>query len=509
MMKKTRILSLILALLLTAQVICPVFASEAEATTPLESTDATASETADTTGAPPSNGETTENTLPDETTPAATAPASGVSENNSNFGVDAPRALAGPETLELDAAAVLLLELNSQTMVYAKNIDTRREPASLTKIMTCLLALEHGTLTDEITVSQAALDDLDPAGSSSGLQAGEVFTLEQLLYCLMIESANDAAPVIAEYISGSESSFVDLMNAKAQELGCEDTHFANTHGLHDDAHYTTARDLAKIMMAALEYEKFQEIYSTSLYELPATNLHEERVLVTTNYLIGTSVTADYYDDRVIGGKTGFTTPAGRCVICVAHSGDLKYLCVVLGASNETVDDYVVYGSFVTASKALDFGFDNFTFAEVLSPLAPVAQLPVAKATQSVVVTPGESITTLLPADFDESQLSTRYALLSEAGLEAPLEAGQVVGVVQEYYGSVCVGETDLVTVTAVSRNAFAAAAMQTAAEISASPWRFVIIILGVLLILLALLLLWSSWARRRSRKRRQQQRKRR
>lgn len=107
---------------------------------------------------------------------------------------------------------------------------------------------------------------------------------------------------------------------------------------------------------------------------------------------------------------------------------------------------------MSASEALDFGFDSFTFAEVLSPLAPIAQLPVAHATQSVVVTPAESVTTMLPKDYDKSLLSTRYQLTSEAGLDAPLEAGQAVGVVQEYYGSICVGQTDLVTVTGVERN---------------------------------------------------------
>lgn len=423
-------------------------------------------------------------------------------DNNSNFGVDAPRALDGPDSLDFDAEALLLLELNSQTMVYAKNIDTRREPASLTKVMTCLLALEHGNLTDTVTVSQEALDDLDPSGSSSGLMAGEVFTLEQLLYCLMIESANDAAPVIAEYVAGSEAAFVEMMNQKAAELGCTGTHFANTHGLHDEEHYTTARDLAKIMLAALEYEKFQEIYSSSRYTLAATNLQEERILVTTNYLIDASITSDYYDERVIGGKTGFTTPAGRCVMCVAESGNLRYLCVVLGASSTGIDGSTYYGSFVSASKALDFGFDSFTFAEVLSPLAPIAQLPVAHATQSVVVTPAESVTTMLPKDYDESLLSTRYQLTSEAGLDAPLEAGQAVGVVQEYYGSICVGQTDLVTVTGVERNAFGAVVMQVKDEIAQSPWQFVVLVLAVLLGIFLLLLIWSTWVRRRNRKRR-------
>ena len=463
------------------------------------------------TAADPSETTATEDTTPTESapteseateTPAPTAAPSHV-DMDSNAGVDAPRALGGPDQLDFDAEALLLLELNSETMVYAKNIDTRREPASLTKVMTCLLALEHGPLTDTVTVSEEALHDLDPSGSSSGLMAGETFTLEQLLYCLMIESGNDAAAVIAEHIADSEAAFVEMMNAKAMELGCTGTHFANAHGLHDDEHYTTARDLAKIMMAALEYEKFQEIYSTNRYTLPATNLHEERVLVTTNYLIDASFTADYYDSRVIGGKTGFTTPAGRCVACVAESGKLRYLCIVLGASSTGPDDSIYYGSFISASEALDFGFESFTFVEVLSPLAPIAQLPVAHATQSVVVTPAESISTMLPEDYDESLLNTQYQLTAEAGLDAPLEAGQIVGTVQKYYGSVCVGQTDLVTMTGVERNALGAVVMQVKDEIAQSPWQFVVIILAVLLGIFLLLLVWSAWTRRRNRRRRQ------
>lgn len=513
-MSNAKLLSIVLALALAlGPLTAPVRAAEISAgetgitessgTAPGETgeTAATTEETAETAGNETAPAESTpESSGPEDTTASAGI---GGGAANSNAGIDAPRALAETGDLSLDAEAVLLYELSSETMVYAKNIDERREPASLTKVMTCLLALEYGTLTDEITVSEEALADLDPAGSSSGLMAGEVFTLEQLLFCLMIESANDAAPVIAEYISGSEAAFVDLMNQKAQELGCTGTHFANTHGLHDEQHYTTARDMAKIMLAALEYDKFQEIYSTSRYVLPATNLHEERILVTTNYLIGTTITSDYYDDRVIGGKTGFTTPAGRCVACVAEDNGLEYLCVVLGASTVSTDEYTIYGNFVVASSALDFGFDNFQRAEVLSPLAPIAQLPVAQATESVVVTPAESVTTLLPVDYDASLLTTSYTLLSDSGLTAPLEAGEKVGVVEKYYGSVCVGQTDLVTVTGVERQVVAAAVNEVTEKISASPWRFVIIILAVLLAALLALLLYSAYIRRRNRKRRQ------
>lgn len=480
-MKKFRILSLFLAALILLPLGGPsVLASEAEDT----GTEASAS------------SNTTDSLEP-------TNPRQTFITEDGDFGVDASLALAGPQDLEVDGAAVLLLELNSNTMVYAKNIDERREPASLTKIMTCLLALEHGTLTDQITVSESALTDMDPDGSSANLIAGEVFTLDQLLYCLMIASANDAAPVIAEYVAGTQSAFLEMMNQKAKELGCEDTHFSNTHGLHADDHYTTARDLAKITLAALQYEKFQEIYATTRYELPATNLSEARTLVTTNYLISSIVTSDYYDERVVGGKTGFTTPAGRCVICVAEDAGLRYLCVVLGASNTVTETYTTYGSFVTASKMLDFGFDQFTFVQVLSPLAPIAQLPVQKGTESVVVTPKESITTMLPADYEEDQLTTSYDLLSENGLEAPLEAGETVGVVRKYYGSICVGETDLVTVTAVDRKTLVSVPEKTVQEIKQNPWRGVVIFLAVLFILVLAVTVWSALRRRKHKRRRQ------
>ncbi len=493
-MRNVKFLSFALAVILVLSTLSPVFATSADGT--------------DTTTAP----QIADTTAASSATESATVPATegsavvGGSSADSNSGIDAPRALTDESTLDLDAAAVLLYEMSSGTMVYAKNIDGRREPASLTKVMTCLLALERGTLTDVITVSEKALANMDPDGSSSGLVVGEQLTLEQLLYCLMVESANDAAAVIAEYIAGSDEAFVDLMNQKAKELGCTGTSFANTHGLHADNHYTTARDLAKILMEALTYDKFQEIYATDRYVLPATNLHEERILVTTNFLIGTAITWDYYDERVIGGKTGFTTPAGRCVMVTAEEDGLEYLCVVLGAENVTTDDGTVYGSFVTAGKALDFGFDKFTFAEVLSPLAPVAQLPVADATESVVVTPAQAVTTMLPAEYDEAKLSTRYELSSPEGLTAPLKANETVGVVRKYYGDICVGETDLVTVTAVERRVVASAVSETLDDISNSPWRFVMIVLGILLALLVALFLWSFYVRCRNRRRRRNRR---
>ncbi len=432
-------------------------------------------------------------------------------KTGSNVGLDATGALCGPYDTDFNAAAILLYEMNSGTMVYAKNIDGLRYPASLTKVMTCLLALEMGNLEDSVTVSEGALKGLHPNGSSAKLIAGEIFTLEQLLYCLMIQSANDSAPVIAEHLAGSEEAFVELMNEKAKELGCTGTHFANTHGLHNDNHYTSARDMAKIFTAALEYEKFREIYATTQYELPPTNMNEEvRVLRTTNYLIGTNVTATYYDKRVIGGKTGFTTPAGRCVMFTAANDELRYLCVVMGAENTVTEETTIYGSFIVASDVLDLGFNDYTLAEVLSPLSPVAQVPVKGASESVVLTPSASITTLLPQSYDPSLLTTTYVLNSPEGLTAPLEAGQKVGKAMRYYGSVCIGEVPLITVTAVQKQALTTPAPtpeEIPQEIPESPWKTAVMVFMVLFVFLILLSFYTAWVRYQRKKRRQRRRK--
>ncbi len=484
-MKKT-VLALFLAIFLCLQFMTPAALATGETSSP---------------------NETTETTFP--VTPE-TQPSPQVGTGN-NFGINATGALLTPAQLDFDATAVMLYEINSGTMVYAKNIDEVRYPASITKVMTCLLALEHGNLTDQVTVSEEAMADQDPSGSSAGLIAGEVYSLEQLLYCLMIASGNDAAPVIAEHIAGNESDFIKMMNEKATALGCTSTHFANTHGLHDDNHYTTARDVAKIMLAAMEYDIFLDIYATTKYELPPTNMQEDpRTLLTTNFLIGTSVTAEYYDSRVIGGKTGFTTPAGRCIACTAQKGDLYYLCIVLGASTTVTDEGAsIYGSFVTASKLLDRGFGDYTFATLVSPLSPVAQFPVANATESVVLTPAETISTLLPKGYNEALLETRCTLDSPNGLTAPLEAGQVVGKVELYYDTLCVGSTDLRTMTAIQKQTFASAAVQAVEEITESPWRLVVTVLSILLAFLVLLFFLSAWVRSRRRRRRQRRRVRR
>ena len=398
---------------------------------------------------------------------------------------------------ELDCKGAILMELNSDSTVYEFNADERLYPASLTKIMTCMLALEHGNLSDVITVDGALLDDMDEDASAVGLQAGELLTLEELLYCVMVPSANDACLVVADHIAGSVEDFVNMMNQKAAELGCTGTHFVNPDGMHDDNHYTTPRDMCLITKAALESETFRTICGTSVHELPETNTSPKQMLYTTNYFLSTILTPDYYWEKVSGVKTGFTTPAGRCLVSLVDEGEYRYLSVVMGCQDYYDENgYPTYGSFTESRKLLEYGLDNFTFAAVLSHLSPIAQVPVSSgAVDSVVIAPQEDINALLPLNYDASKIQINYTLDSGESLTAPLTADQVVGTATVTYEGKVVGQTGVRTIAAVDRN-----------KIMAVPTKddpaFLRLVPVILIVIVAVLLLISWLNRRAGRKRR-------
>ncbi len=271
--------------------------------------------------------------------------------------VPAAASPADDEVFSVDARAALLIDLNSDNVLYELNADEELYPASLTKIMTAILAIENGNLDDVITASQTALTGLDPDGTTVWLSAGEQMPLRDLLYCMLLASANDACNVVAEYISGSIEDFVALMNKKAKELGCTGTHFSNTNGLPDDTHTTTARDLAIITKYAIQNPTFWEICTTVQYTVPATNVFDPRVLVTTNSMMSTHKYYYFYDSRVQGVKTGYTAAAGRCLIVTAQEDDMRLLSVVLGAPDTMLYNNVSwYGHYADTAMMLEYGF---------------------------------------------------------------------------------------------------------------------------------------------------------
>ena len=360
------------------------------------------------------------------------------------------------EDFDVRAKAAALIELNSHTIVYGEELDLRLYPASLTKIMTCMLALEYGDLNDTLTVSSTALENLSIYGSTAGLIEGEEITLRELLYCIMVSSANEGCNVLAEYISGSVDAFVSLMNRQAQALGMSGTHYANAHGLHNDDHYTTVRDLATLATWAWQNPQFREFATTTAHTVPPTNKSGERLLHTTNYLTSTDMENRYYYSLAQGIKTGFTTPAGGCLISTASSGDLAFLSIVCGcemlidSNGEDLDM-----RFIETKKLFEYGFDTFGYVQVLSNTAMLGQPQVlyADGRENVVVHAKDNVTVLLPKNYQPENITLSLHYDTSQALEAPLEKGQRVGTVTAMYNDIPLATSDLVTLTAVKREA--------------------------------------------------------
>ena len=336
---------------------------------------------------------------------------------------------------EIAAKAALLIDPDTEEILYARNIHERLYPASLTKIMTCLLVLEaidSGKLTREtvLTASEAAVTSIPPDGSNAGIKVGEELTVESLLYCIMLSSANEGCNILAEGVAGSIDAFVDRMNAKAQAIGCEDTNFVNTNGLPDDYHYTTAWDLYLITKEARTHADFMPIVSTIYFEVPATNLSEPRKLYTTNYLVSSYRTSYYLYQGAQGIKTGSTSAAGYCLVSSATRSGRSLLSVVLGAERVTLEDgTVLTKSFTETAKLFDWGFDNFRRQVILDAGELVAEVPVELSQQqnSVKVHPAREVDRLLPKDLDPVKDIDREVIFDAESVDAPVAKGQVLG----------------------------------------------------------------------------------
>lgn len=275
-----------------------------------------------------------------------------------------------PEQLDegdLVAESVILIEQESGDVIFDMNPDARMYPASTTKIMTVLLGILYGNLSDTVTVSYGGSQTyvktvLDPESSLLGLDEGEQIVLEDLLYGCIMRSGNDAALAIAEHISGSEGAFVDLMNRMAQEMGMTGTHYMNAHGLHNENHYTTARDLATLARYAMQNETFAEIVGTVSYEMPATNLSRKTTITTGHRIMLKmyhSEANSYYYEYANGIKSGTTDAAGSCYVGSALKDGVQLISVVLKS------DY--YNVWRDTKRLLEYGFSQYTrvsFAEL-------------------------------------------------------------------------------------------------------------------------------------------------
>ncbi len=369
--------------------------------------------------------------------------------NNCN-GIDATNAIV-ENKIVTNATAAIVFERNSGTMMYADNIDERMYPASFVKIMTALLAIEQGTLTDTVTVTKEALSAVSFGAVSAKLQIGEKLTLKDLIYCMLTGSANDAAAVIAEYIGGDVASFVGMMNNRAAELGCKDTYFVDPHGLQSKNQYTTARDMVRIISCGMESEIFAEIFGAVRYTVPATNLSAARELRTANYLTDSKM-EQYYDRRVDGGRTGVAADQTRCVAATAGNDNLQVIAVVFGAKSKfAADKYTVeqYGGFREISKLLDGTLSAYQIAQVFYEDQILAQRAVTNGDNDLALVPAEAKTVLIPKGIDPLGIEYRY-LDAGKSYEAPIAAGSVQTSVEVWYDGKCLARVDLLAKNSVA-----------------------------------------------------------
>ncbi len=383
--------------------------------------------------------------------PQAQAQTQDQSVLNGSHSPDAKMPLSDEGKLTETAKAVILYELSSDTLVYAYNADGMIYPSSMVKVMTALVALENAQLEDRVVVTKRALSYVEVGSVSAGLKAGEELSLQDLLYCMMTASANDASTVIAEFIGGTQEAFVKMMNQKAAALGCTGTNFTNAHGLHDEQNYTTARDVCRILDAALDIPEFKMLFCSETYTVPATNKSEERQVVTSNDMMSRENTKKYYDERVTGGKTGATDEAGRCLAATAEGNGMELLTIVMGAEAVYSADklsLITNGSFVETAALLDYAMDNFECRQVFSKDQIISQYPVQNGTNAVAARPADAAYTVLPKETDSKKLTWIYGD-SVGTLTAPVEEGQVLSAVQVWYGSKCLAQTDLVAANAV------------------------------------------------------------
>lgn len=379
---------------------------------------------------------------------------------------------ADSDNLKTYCPSCILIEANTGKILYEKNSNDVRFPASTTKIMTAILTVENCNLDDVATVSHNAVYSIPYDYTHASLKEGEELTIEQLLYALMIPSANDAAIVLAEHISGSVEEFAKLMNKRAEELGCKNTHFVNPNGIHSKDHTSTSYDLALMGKFAMQNSIIRKIVSTTQFTLPATNKYSktDRIFNNSNDLLNTY--SRYYYEGTTGVKTGYTGEAGNCIIASAKKNNLEVILVVLGGESTNTG---LSQRYLDCKTLFDYAFNNYSLKTLNEKNAVLKQITVRGATeetQNLNVLIKDKIEIFSENSADLSSLEPEITL--DENLMAPISANSAIGKITYNYD----GQTyssDLIAETQVLSSDFL-------------PLLFRILLIFVVLYLLFLLL---------------------
>lgn len=358
--------------------------------------------------------------------------------------VDAQVPMLGSDTKIKNAMSVFLYDYANDVLLFTQDPDLQFYPASLVKIMTCLLIAQKGTLSDEVIVRQEVLDTVPTGSMSIDLKAGEILTLGDLLYAIMVESSNEAAAVAADYVSGSQEAFVNEMNTYAAELGCTNTTFVNPHGLHAENQLTTTRDLARILTTAVNNEIFMQAFTSIHYTMPATNLSEERSFSSNNHLMNSDEMTVYLDSRVTGGRAGTMDSGERNLAVTAEYNNLKLISIVAGSKSTLSDSgrTTIFGSFQETTKLLDMGFKGYQSVQLFYKDQILEQLEIPNGESNLSIGVKDSVHALLPQGITFDDLSYRYSDANPV-VKAPVSQDDVITTIQVWHEELCLAQANL------------------------------------------------------------------
>lgn len=379
---------------------------------------------------------------------------------------------------EISAETAVLIDAASGEVLFDKNADQKMYPASITKLMTILLALENSKLTDKVTFSHDAVYSIEPNSAHIAIQEGETLTMEQVLRAIILRSANEASNGVAEYVSGSIDAFAKKMTARAKELGCKNTNFVNANGLHDENHYTTAYDMAMIARELLKHEEYRNMMSETYYEIPPTDKQEE-----TRYLHGQhqmlNPNAIYYYKDATGGKTGYTSEALNTLVTYADRDGMELIAVVMKCQGAE--------HYVDTAALFDYGFANYESVKLLSAADQTQSVQViekvgdkAVELEKITAAPAADIYHTLPKGTNVSDLDIKVDCPKT--IEAPVKKGQTVGTLTVSLG----GET-IKTIDLQAQKSVKAMTAEKRAEYEKSPVMEVLKKVGIVLIVLLVL----------------------
>lgn len=360
--------------------------------------------------------------------------------------------LAMGETLspfepDISAVSAILIDADTAQVLWSKNSKEARAPASLTKMMTAIVVLEKADLKDQVTISEEAA----AVGESEiWLSAGEVLSVEDLLYAALIFSANDAAVALAEHVAGSEDRFVQLMNEKAREIGASQTNFVNATGLDAEEHLSTAYDLALIARYAMQDETFAKIVATKEWTIPSAG-HEDRPLKNLNALLDNN-------HFITGVKTGYTEKAGWCMAASGTRDGKNLISIILGSENQDLRGE-------DALAVLNYGFNNFEREKIIDQEVSTFLFQPSNGATPIKVAPQEDLWVLLPKD-KKATVTARYMLMQD--ISDPLSRGEKIGEISLWMGDDLLGQEDLVSLEQISETQQAERGKATPEQRSAS-----------------------------------------